>query len=179
MAILLWFHDEDPVSTHTLAFAAHEIIHVISKKRNPQREDLIFDARMIKEEYRAEVNMALKKHANFFKHAKRDTDGAIEFHPSLPQIFMTFSIIGIRECGEVLTDEESAFWIWMQLNSPGFLTPEGHKLLAERAEVADIDIMRRTPKDKFLKHILKALATLRAQGWRGYGHAPDPGEERL
>jgi hypothetical protein len=32
-AITLWFTDGDPVSIHTLAFAAYEIIHVISKKQ--------------------------------------------------------------------------------------------------------------------------------------------------
>jgi len=34
-AITLWFEDRDPVSIHTLVFAAYEIIHAVSKQRNP------------------------------------------------------------------------------------------------------------------------------------------------
>jgi hypothetical protein len=34
IAIRPWFEDADPVSIHTLAFAAYEIAHVVSKKRN-------------------------------------------------------------------------------------------------------------------------------------------------
>jgi hypothetical protein len=36
-AITLWFGSDDPVSIHTLAHAAYEIIHTVSRKRNPDR----------------------------------------------------------------------------------------------------------------------------------------------
>jgi hypothetical protein len=49
-AIRLWFQNEDVVSIHTLAFAAYEVIHVISKKRNQYRRDLLFDSDWIKDE---------------------------------------------------------------------------------------------------------------------------------
>jgi hypothetical protein len=52
-AIILWFTDGDPVAIHTLAFAAYEIIHVVSKKRDPNRRDLLFDPLVIKDEYHA------------------------------------------------------------------------------------------------------------------------------
>jgi hypothetical protein len=71
-AITLWFSDADPISIHTLAYAAYEVIHVVSKKLNPDRLDLIFDSRFIKDEYRGQVNVGFKKHANFFKHANRE-----------------------------------------------------------------------------------------------------------
>jgi hypothetical protein len=59
-AIRLWFEGGDPVSIHTLAFAAYEIAHVVSKKRNRARRDLIFDTLMIKEEHRAEWGKSIK-----------------------------------------------------------------------------------------------------------------------
>jgi|SRR5271166_6982401 len=71
-AISLWFTGGDPVSIHSLAFAAYEVIHTISKRLNPYRRDLLFDSLLIKDEYRSEFNITLKKHASFFKHANRD-----------------------------------------------------------------------------------------------------------
>jgi hypothetical protein len=66
-AIRLWFEDGDPVSIHALAFAAYEIAHVVSKKRNRARRELIFDTLMVKDGYRADWNKNIKKHANFFQ----------------------------------------------------------------------------------------------------------------
>ena len=42
-AIELWFQDADPVSIHTLVYAAHEIIDVVSKE-NGRSDCLIFDS---------------------------------------------------------------------------------------------------------------------------------------
>src|SRR6266478_5939088 len=62
-AITLWFHDGDPVAIHALAFAAYEVIHTVSKKRNPYRRDLLFDTLLIKDEYRKDFCIKLKEHA--------------------------------------------------------------------------------------------------------------------
>jgi hypothetical protein len=51
--ITLWFTEGDPVSVHTLVFAAYEVFHFVSKSRNPNRRDLLFDTR-VKHEYRKE-----------------------------------------------------------------------------------------------------------------------------
>ena len=48
-AITLWFTGGDPVAIHSLAFAAYEILHAISEKRDPNRIDLIFDSVWIDE----------------------------------------------------------------------------------------------------------------------------------
>jgi hypothetical protein len=63
-AIRLWFHDGDPVSIHTLAYAAYEIIHFVSKKRNRTKQ-LIFDTLSVKDEYRGKWAKTIKEHANF------------------------------------------------------------------------------------------------------------------
>lgn len=86
-AIALWFHDGDPVSVRTLAYAAYQIIHTISKKRDPSRRDLLFDSTLIKDEYRREWNDGLRAHANFFKHADRDGDAVIDFDPAFSEMF--------------------------------------------------------------------------------------------
>ena len=42
-AIMLYFHDGDPVSIHTLCCAAYSVIHTLNKKRNNplSRNDLM------------------------------------------------------------------------------------------------------------------------------------------
>src|SRR6266516_1903612 len=93
-AITLWFSEGDPVSIHTLAFAAYEVIHWISKRRNPHRRDLLLDSDHIKEEYRKDWNVFIRKHANFFKHSDRDGDATIEFRPILSDLFIMMAITG-------------------------------------------------------------------------------------
>jgi hypothetical protein len=80
-AIGLWFEDGDPASIHTLAYASYEIIHRISKKKNPQRETLLFDSKVIDDKYRKTFVTALKDIANFFKHANKDPEGVLTFDP--------------------------------------------------------------------------------------------------
>jgi hypothetical protein len=90
-AITLWFNDGDPVSVHTLAFAAYEVIHAISEKRDPYRRDLLFDSFNIKDEYRREWNAHIRSNANFFKHADRDGEAVIDFKPSISELFFLLS----------------------------------------------------------------------------------------
>jgi hypothetical protein len=62
-AIRLWFDDGDPVSIHTLAAAAYEILHTLARRKGA--EDLLFDAHLIKDEYRSIWVKALRSHAVF------------------------------------------------------------------------------------------------------------------
>lgn len=158
-AIRLWFYDADPISTHTLAYAATEIIRVILKKRNPKSQHL-FDVMPIKEEYRPMILDALRKHANFFKHGSKDPNETIEFNPELSEIFILISIVALGGCGEAPGDEESAFMLWMQLHSPELLNPEGQKLLSDRVPVETLNVMRRVQKSDFLEQWLQARALL-------------------
>src|SRR5215203_3825480 len=119
-AIALWRDDGDPVSTHALAFAAYEVIHAVSKKRNPSRPDLLFDWLRVKDDGRKQINLVIKQHANFFKHADRDGDAAIEFPLSLSETFILFAILGVKHCGEPQSDEELAFLHWREMHGPNY-----------------------------------------------------------
>jgi hypothetical protein len=48
-AINLWSVNGDAVSIHTLAHASYEIIHAVSKNRNPYRRDLLFDSLVVED----------------------------------------------------------------------------------------------------------------------------------
>src|SRR6266446_6563741 len=84
-AIELWFHDGDPVSIHALVYAAHEIIHRLFRQAGHTGLlfDLDADSALPKgtdatpEELvvlRSEFPAFLKRNANFFKHAERETN---------------------------------------------------------------------------------------------------------
>ena len=165
-AIRLWFYDHDPVSAHTLVSAAREIIQVILKKRNPSAGAAFDLLAIVKKEYRNEISTALKQHANFFKHASRDPDETIEFHPGLSELFILIAVQTLSACGELLREEERAFLVWMQLHSPELLNPEGQKLLNDSIPVKILDELRRLPKHEFFENWLQARA-LQTQQRRG------------
>jgi hypothetical protein len=152
-AIRLWFEDDDPVSIHTLAFAAYEIAHVVSKKRNRARRDLIFDSLKIKEEHRAEWNKSIKRHASFFKHAKTDWDASIEFAPITSVLFMMGAGAGLRIAGEPESAEELALGFWLFVHRPQWVTATARKLVEEKVPIEDIAKMKTVPKSQFLKAV--------------------------
>ena len=155
-AIALWFEDGDPVSVHTLAFAAYEIFHCLSEHRNPHRRDLIFDTFHIKDEYRKYWLAVVKKEANFFKHGDRDPEAIIDFDPELSEWFILFAILARQLCGEGPSEEESTFMWWFMFNRPDLLTERGRKGLTDRLPVEYLEQIRRLPKSRFREEFRKA-----------------------
>jgi hypothetical protein len=152
IAIKLWFAEDDPVSVHTLAYAAYEIIHRVSKERNPSRAELMFDA-PVKKERRVEFVKALKEDASFFKHAETDVNGVIEFIPELSFWFLFFSAIGVQACGEQLSYLESAILTWTTLHHPDILSEEGRALTAQRTNAEQLQRIRAVPRNQFLQKV--------------------------
>lgn len=155
-AITLWFTGGDTVSIYTLSHAAYEVIHNITR---PMREqELLFDSRVIRDEYRSDVNSALRAPANFFKHAKREKseNSAVEFHPHISETFMIFTILGLSLVGQNLNDEERAFSFWTELHKPYWLTEEGRRFFSDRFPVEVIDQMRRLKKGQFFEAFMEA-----------------------
>ena len=116
-AIELWFNDDDPISIHMLACSAYQIIHDINN-RNGGR-DLIYDSLVIKEKFRKEVNMKLKKEYNFFKHADRDWDDSIEFNTENTAFFILYSCIGLELLGVTHSLERRIFFHYYMIMHQG------------------------------------------------------------
>jgi hypothetical protein len=148
-AIRLWFEDADPVSIHTLAFAAYEIIHTISKKRSPSRSELIFDL-PVPDERKKEFRMWVKSHANFFKHADRDGDATIDFRPALSETFLFCCIEGLLICGEWAGDEEQAFSWWHSLHESTVFTEEARKFYTDHIPIEILNVLQTLCKSEFL-----------------------------
>lgn len=150
-AIRLWFQDADPVSVHTLAYAAYEIIHVLSEKRDKYRPTLIFDADMIKDEYVGDWNAKIRKSANFFKHANKDPDASLEFMPSLTLLFIMGAASGLRLMEEKPGREELTMFYWLCFHHPDWIKPDMRQLLEDRLSAEDHALMRNVKKPDFLK----------------------------
>ena len=149
-AVTLWFTGGDPVSTHALAYAAYENLHAVSKKRNPNRHDLLFDLAVIKEESRKEVNAMIKRHANFFKHGDRDAEAVVDFNPVLSETFILFAIKGLELCGESMSDEFLVFNNWMRIEIP--LSRRGRRnRLVNSIPVENLAKLRALPEDDFFQ----------------------------
>jgi len=96
-AIQLWFADGDPVSIQTLLGAAHEIIHTLYRRKGLQ--NLLFDSDIIKDEYRGEWAKKLKSVPNFFKHAREDPDGVMDFNTEGNMYLIFFLLTAIHRMG--------------------------------------------------------------------------------
>jgi hypothetical protein len=148
-AITLWFNEGDEISIHALAFSAYEVMHTLSKRRNPYRRDLLFDTVLIKDEYRSDFNIQLKKSSSFFKHANRETETEIEFVPEISEMFIFYALAGRELCGHPQSMEESAYLWWIQLNKPSMLTEKGQKFTTDHVPPDVLDYLRTISKSQF------------------------------
>jgi hypothetical protein len=148
-AITLWFTDGDPVAVHALAFAAYEILHTVSKKRDPYRRDLLFDTDWIKDEYIGDWNKLIRKNANFFKHADRHPDAITELDPGMNEWFILYAIMARQLCGEGQSQEESDFMWWFHVHRTKYLTDAGRQMLTDRWPANIIEFGRTLSKSKF------------------------------
>lgn len=149
-AITLWFADADPVSVHTLACAAHQVIHDINADR--KGTELLLDSVVIKEEFRGEYLSEMRKAMNFFKHADRDPDpnGSIEFSQAITDLFILFSIIGLERFGERPNETSVAFLLLYAIKNPHLIAKE----FSDRFKVEYLASLPVVSKREFLEQFL-------------------------
>ena len=85
-AIQLWFREEDPVSIHTLAWAAREILRVLHKSTG-KKPNMPLGEQLTKLA-RRKFDDRLAASANFFKHSSKDSNAKHDFSPELATILM-------------------------------------------------------------------------------------------
>lgn len=149
-AVKLWFAEGDPVAIHTLLYASHEILHTLFRRDG--HKHLLFNSRIVKPEYRTLWAKTLTDSANFFKHARSDPDGKIEFNVSLNEMYLLFSIYGLAEMGAILNPEEHAFMHWIFVNRPDVLNEGAY----DHSSIKQIEMLRGIPKNEFLQQAVTA-----------------------
>lgn len=160
-ATRLWFYDIEPISAHSLAFAAYEVIHAVSKALNPNRPELLLDSSLINPVFRVAVNRRFKKAANFFKHADNDPHDKIDFMQGLTWCFIYYSIYGLQLSGRELIDEFVLFQNWVAFNFPDKLTEESRRHYLDGLTVEHLARVRAMSRKEFFD---EGLAFLRAGG---------------
>lgn len=110
-AIDLIFSDGDIVAAHTLVGAASNIISDLAKQRVPDRswdKKAQIDSELSARDYFT----IMRKAQNFFKHAKDDPDGVLDFDPSDTDSIAFWAVMNIGELGHDLSMLESVFQLW-------------------------------------------------------------------
>jgi hypothetical protein len=164
-AIELWFGDGDAVSVHTLASAAHEVVHSILEKRYPpgQGPELLFNSLVIKDEGRSQWIRLLKKPQNFFKHADKDPDpeGSIEFFPDGTEMFILVTLQGLGHLSVSYSVPQAAFLAWYPYHHPELLSSKGRAAYLKGKTAAKLVDIAAVPKGEFLRvyRLLRVRAT--------------------
>lgn len=148
-AISLYFQESDPVVVHTLACAAHQIIHDINKSKGST--DLLYEKFRTRGFTTAQIN----KHYNFFKHADKDPDpnGEIEFNPKFTEIFILFAIRGLSELGITYSQKMTAFSLFAQISNPRISTL--NKFIHDSIQVDAFVNIRWVKRSEFLDIFLR------------------------
>jgi hypothetical protein len=122
-AITMWFKREDPVSTHTLACAAYQVIHDVNSSRGGP--ELLYDALCFKDEFRGQIIREFRKEYDFFRHADRSPDGVIDFDEDLAEKFLLVGSYGLEALGYTPDLIRGAFNIYFSIRNPEYLTEVG------------------------------------------------------
>ena len=159
-AIDLWASEGDPVSIHSLAYAAHQIIHDLNRKAKGPH--LLLDMPNIRKEKLGEFVQMVKRDANFFKHA--DTRGnrkeplSIEFSPDINELFMMVSIKGLKYLEQQLTEHENGFLLWYRVHHPDMLDEAPGHDVQSTVDVDTWNAYKQLPKREFLE-VFKSIST--------------------
>lgn len=155
-AIMLWFTDADQISVHTLACAAHQIVHDINTNRKGNK--LLLDSSLIKDEFRNEYFSEMRKAMRFFKHADKDPDphGTVEFAHAITDLFILYSIIGIEHFGERRSESSTAFLLFYATKNPHLVAKE----FSDHFKIENIANLPVTSKREFMEQFL----LMRSQG---------------
>jgi hypothetical protein len=164
-AIEMWFADKDPVAVHTLACAAHQIIHDIHAHKFPDKP-LFLNTPLAKEEYRAKFISIFKDAPNFFKHADRNPDpsSTIEFSPFITQVFFIYATFGLASLGEVRSDVQLAHMMWFSIHHPYLASPDFVELMHNSIPIKHLEFARSMKKREFLQAMLEAAVNNRVRG---------------
>ena len=146
-AIKLWFMEDDPVSIYALLSATHEIVHALYRKGG--FSGLLFDSKIIKDEYRSDFAKLIKKPTSFFKHAQKERGSTIEFNPMTNEMLILVSIVGLGKFEGNYEHPQKVFLIWLALHRPD-LTELG-KLFVDQMPIDLIEKLRAMERSEFFK----------------------------
>lgn len=118
-AISLFFGCGDPISIHTLAEAAAQVLHDLKDKFGTT--SFIRDSDLICDDYKKQWLAAVFKSRNFFKHADRDGDATHEFKEELNHFSLADAVNMYLFVKKGLTPETLLFLAWFSSAHPSMV----------------------------------------------------------
>lgn len=126
-AIRLVIYGRDPISIHTLACAAHQILYDLSKKQglSSNIKDIVPNRK------KREWFNILNTPYNFFRHANKDAVKEIDFNPAISHFFILDATYLYQKLNNKLFYEGALFRLWFTKNYPDYTlkTNTGDRLL--------------------------------------------------
>ncbi len=116
-AIRLVVENRDPISTHTLACAAHQILYDLAQKNGiaSNIKDIVPNRKK-----RDWFNI-LNTPYNFFRHANKDSDKKITFNPTISHFFILDATYLYQNLNNKLFYEGALFRIWFSKYYPDYI----------------------------------------------------------
>jgi hypothetical protein len=124
-ALRLYFHDDDPVSIHTLASASFNLLSDIAKGSSieaPNFRQQVIDS--VPDDLKKIYNFHSRKHQNVFKHANRDHEANISFNPEASDWIFIDAIQIYRKITTENPPLYQLFDVWFQYHHRHLLLPE-------------------------------------------------------
>lgn len=116
MAINLFFQEQDPVSIHTLAEAASQILYDISSDYGAK--SIIRENKSIRPDRKKEWFTAIHSSRNFFKHAERDKYEIHEFKDEFNYMSILDAVNMYISIKTKWTPESLIFYSWFGIKYP-------------------------------------------------------------
>jgi hypothetical protein len=120
LAIRLYFQEADPLGFHTLAGAAHRILEDLSRKRG-HGVSLESKGLQVQSGHHAIVMRNIRDAKNFLKHADRDPDAMLTFHPDWTDFLMMDAIQMHTGLTATIHLPDAIFLIWVSTKYPEVL----------------------------------------------------------
>jgi hypothetical protein len=159
MGIELYFMERDPVSIHTLAGAARQLLVDINKHRGgkPLMTEIEALKGIVILGKEKELSQLFKKAENFFKHADYDPEAIIDFAPEFNEVVLWEASVKYYELTSETTPVMGAIKIWFAARHPDLFTEgafeqEGFKNRFQSAA----SWVKSLTKTQFYKEILHA-----------------------
>jgi hypothetical protein len=151
-AVRLWFFSQDPVSVHTLAAAAHQVLHDLGKVRGSPT--ILRSVPGIDPQYIPEIRKMVSSYENFFKHADKDSDALLNFNPDATEIFLLDAAILYENLTKEVVPVLAVFRMWMYIKNPNYMNEDARAKLDQHFKMHGMDFTK-TTKSEFFKDYLE------------------------
>jgi|GEM_PF-1083760 len=133
-AATMFFQSADPVSIHTLSSAALEVISAVAQHRQVPGDSLHeMLIERVRPEHQEELRSLLREPQNFFKHANRDVEERLDFHPDAAGWVLFDGIWIYRRVMQDLPVILRAFEAWWVLQHPHILRDDTARSVYQKA----------------------------------------------